>query len=87
MTVDSLKDFERYQEVKNVYRLQDGQLTLVYHPFTEDWGAARRREKAKEMLGGQFVTYSKIYVSAIWRYITCLQKKNCRIARWLPLCS
>ena len=57
MTVDSLKDFERYQEVKNVYRLRDGQLTLVYHPFTEDWDAARRREKAREMLSGQFVTY------------------------------
>ncbi len=35
-TRDSLKGFRRYQEVKNVYRLQNGNLTLVYNPFTED---------------------------------------------------
>ena len=45
-TRDSLKDFRRYQEVKNVYRLQNGKLTLVYNPFTEDWDAARLIEKA-----------------------------------------
>ena len=49
-TRDSLKDFRRYQEVKNVYRLQNGNLTLIYHPFTEDWDAARRIEKAEEIL-------------------------------------
>ena len=40
-TRDSLKDFRRYQEVKNVYRLRDGNMTLVFNPFTEDWDAAR----------------------------------------------
>ena len=55
--IHSLRDFRRYQEVTNVYRLTDGQLTLVYHPFVEDWDDARRVEKAEEILSGQFVTY------------------------------
>ena len=54
---DSLKEFCRYQEVKNVYRLKDGQMTLVYAPFIEDWDAARRAEKAEEILSGRFITY------------------------------
>ena len=56
-TRDSLKDFQRYQEIKNVYRLQNGKLTLVYNPFTEDWDAARLIEKADEILSGRYVTY------------------------------
>ena len=56
-TRDSLKGFQRYQEVKNVYRLQNGNLTLVYNPFTEDWDAARLIEKAEEILSGRYVTY------------------------------
>ena len=56
-TRDSLKGFRRYQEVKNVYRLQNGNLTLVFNPFTEDWDAARLTEKAEEILSGQYVTY------------------------------
>lgn len=54
---DSLKEFRRYQEVGNVYRVRDGQPVLVYHPFTEDWDAARRTEKAEKILSGRFVTY------------------------------
>ncbi len=56
-TRDSLKGFRRYQEVQNVYRLQDGDLALVYDPFTEDWDAARLIEKAEEILSGRYVTY------------------------------
>ena len=54
---DSLRDFRRYQEVKDVYRLLDGQLMLISNPFTEDWDAARRIEKAEEILSGEFITY------------------------------
>lgn len=54
---DSLRDFRRYQEVKNVYRLHDGQLTLVSNPFTEDWDPQRRLEKAEEICSGRFITY------------------------------
>ena len=56
-TRDSLKGFRRHQEVKNVYRLQNGNLTLVYNPFTEDWDAARLTEKAEEILSGKYITY------------------------------
>ena len=56
-TRDSLKDFQRYQEVKNVYRLKDGEMTLVYHPFTEDWDDASRLQKAEDILSGRYVTY------------------------------
>lgn len=54
---DSLKDFRRYQEVKNVYRLKDGALTLVSLPFIEDWDAARCTKKAEEILSGKYITY------------------------------
>lgn len=53
----SLKDFRRHQEVRNVYRLVNGELTLVYAPFVDDWDEARRVEKAEEILSGEFVTY------------------------------
>ena len=63
-TRDSLKGFRRYQEVKNVYRLKDGNMTLVCNPFTEDWDAARLLQKAEEILKGKYVTY-------------CAFEKNC----------
>ena len=63
-TRDSLKGFRRYQEVKNVYRLKDGNMTLVCNPFTEDWNAARLLQKAEEILKGKYVTY-------------CAFEKNC----------
>ena len=37
--------------------LQNGNLTLVYNPFTEDWDAARLIKKAEEILSGRYVTY------------------------------
>ena len=64
VTRDSLKGFRRYQEVKNVYRLKDGNMTLVCNPFTEDWDAARLLQKAEEILKGKYVTY-------------CAFEKNC----------
>ena len=63
-TRDSMRGFRRYQEVKNVYRLRDGNMTLVFNPFTEDWDAARLLQKAEEILKGKYVTY-------------CAFEKNC----------
>lgn len=54
---DSLDDFSRMQTVTKVYRLQDGQLCLIDHPFTEDWSPERRREKASEILSGRYITF------------------------------
>lgn len=50
--------------MKNVYRLKDGNMTLVCNPFTEDWDAARLLQKAEEILKGKYVTY-------------CAFEKNC----------
>ena len=54
---DSLRDFRRHQVVTRVFRLQEGRMTLADAPFTDDWDAARRVEKAEEILSGRFVTY------------------------------
>lgn len=53
---ESLDDFKRYQVVRNVYRPGEDGLHLVYIPFTEDWSPERRREKAREILSGKYVT-------------------------------
>ena len=53
----SMDDFNRYQEVEKVYRLIDGQLQIVHAPFTEDWSLDRRRQKAAEILSGQYIVY------------------------------
>ena len=75
-TRDSLKDFRRYQEVKNVYRLQNGNLTLVYNPFTEDWDAVRLIEKAEEILSGQYVTYCAYEGNRVVGEIMLIPKLN-----------
>ncbi len=55
-TRDSLNGFIRYQEIENVYRMTDGRMTLVRHPFTEDRDAAHRVQKAEEILSGRYIT-------------------------------
>ena len=75
-TRDSLKGFQRYQEVKNVYRLQNGNLILVYNPFTEDWDAARLIEKAEEILSGQYVTYCAYEGNRVVGEIMLIPKLN-----------
>ena len=55
--MDSLDFFDRFQEVKNVYRQENGKLVLCSVAFTDDWSAARKREKAAEILSGRFLTY------------------------------
>ena len=62
---ESLDDFSRYQSVKNVYRISDGKLHLVYHPFTEDWTPERKREKAKEALSGRYIAYGAFEDGAV----------------------
>lgn len=59
-TLESLDDFCRYQEVKNVYRIVEGALQLVYHPFVEDWTPDQKREKAREILSGTHIVYGAL---------------------------
>lgn len=53
----SLDSFSRFQTVKNVYRIIDGELRLVYHPFTETWTPERKKEKTQEILEGKHISY------------------------------
>ena len=53
----SMDMFDRFQEVRNVYRIENGILVLKNHPFTETWSPERKREKASEILSGQYITY------------------------------
>ena len=53
----SMDQFDRYQEVQNVYCLKNGELILVKNPFTESWLLERRREKAAEILSGRYMTF------------------------------
>lgn len=59
--IDSLDTFSRYQTVNNVYRLDENHLQLLHCPFTEDWSAERKREKAAEILSGQYIVYGVIH--------------------------
>lgn len=56
-TMSSLDTFDRYQEVRNVYRMEDGRLVLKEHSFTESWSPERKREKAADILSGKYVTF------------------------------
>lgn len=53
----SMDSFDRFQTVQNTYRLENGKLILQHHPFTETWSPERKREKAAEILSGEFVPY------------------------------
>ena len=53
----SLDSFDRYQEVQNVFRMEDGKLVLKKQAFTETWSVERRRQKAAEILSGEYVTF------------------------------
>lgn len=56
-TESSMDSFDRYQEVKKVFRMENGRLVLKKLPFTETWSPERRREKAIEILSGEYITY------------------------------
>ena len=53
----SMDSFDRFQEVQNVFRMENGKLVLKFHPFTETWSPERRREKAAEILLGEYITF------------------------------
>ena len=45
----SMDSFDRFQEVQNVWRIENGRLVLEFHPFTETWSPEQRRKKAGEI--------------------------------------
>lgn len=56
-TRESLDAFSRYQVVKTVYRVKEGEMYLAYRPFVETWTLERKREKAAEILAGDHIVY------------------------------
>ncbi len=53
----SLDGFVRTQKVTQVYRMIDGEYRLKEQPFTDEWTAERKREKAAEILSGKYIAY------------------------------
>jgi len=61
----SMDSFDRFQEVQNVWRLENGRLVLKFQPFTETWSPERRRKKAGEILSGKFITFCAFEKDAV----------------------
>ena len=54
---NSLDNYERTQEVKKVYRKQDGEYVLVEMPYVEDWTLEKKREVAKDICSDEYISY------------------------------
>lgn len=55
--LNSLDNYQRKQDVKKVYRKQNGEYTLVDCVYTEDWDMPKRRAVAKDISGDDCITY------------------------------
>ncbi len=75
-TGTSLDSFDRFQEVRNVYRTENGQLILKAQPFTETWSPERRREKAAEILSGKYLTFCAFDGDAVVGEIMLIPELN-----------
>ena len=72
----SMDSFDRSQEVRNVWRVENGKLVLNYNPFTETWSPERRREKAEEILSGRFITFCAFEGDAVVGEIMLIPELN-----------
>ena len=75
-TESSMDSFDRFQEVHNVYRPENGSLVLKKHPFTEAWSPERKREKAAEILSGRYVTFCAFDGDAVVGEIMLIPELN-----------
>lgn len=75
-TESSLDSFDRFQEVHNVYRLENGNLVLKQNPFTETWSPERKREKAAEILSDRYITFCAFDGDTVVGEIMLLPKLN-----------
>ena len=75
-TETSMDSFDRFQEVHNVYRPENGSLVLKKHPFTEAWSPERKREKAAEILSGRYVTFCAFDGDAVIGEIMLIPELN-----------
>ena len=58
--LDSLDNYKRKQDVKKVYRKQNGEYILVDCVYTEDWDMEKRRSVAKDISSDDYITYLAI---------------------------
>ena len=72
----SMDSFDRFQEVQNVYRMENGKLLLINHPFTENWSSERKREKADEILSGRYITYCAFWGDMVVGEIMLIPELN-----------
>lgn len=75
-TAASLDGFIRTQVVTKVYRLVGGEYRLVDHPFTDDWSAARKREKAASILGDEYLTFGAFANDRVTGFIMLVKALN-----------
>ena len=72
----SMDSFDRFQEVQNVWRIENGKLVLKKQPFTETWSPERRREKAAEILSGEYITFCAFEADTVVGEIMLLPELN-----------
>ena len=72
----SMDSFDRFQEVQNVWRMENGRLVLKLQPFTETWSPEQRREKAGEILSGRYITFCAFEADAVVGEIMLLPELN-----------
>ena len=72
----SMDSFDRFQEVQNVWRIENGRFVLHFQPFTETWSLEQRRKKAEEILSGRYVTFCAFDGDTVVGEIMLLPKLN-----------
>lgn len=72
----SMDSFERFQVVKNVYRIENGKLVLKNNPFTETWSPKQRHKKAGEIMSGRYITFCAFDRDAVVGEIMLIPELN-----------
>ena len=72
----SMDSFDRFQEVQNVWRMENGRLVLIFHPFTETWSPEQRRKKARDILSGRYITFCAFEADAVVGEIMLIPELN-----------
>ena len=72
----SMDSFDRFQEVRNVWRIENGRFVLKLQHFIETWSIERRREKAAEILSGRYITFCAFDGDAVVGEIMLIPELN-----------
>ena len=72
----SMDSFDRFQEVQNVWRMENGRFVLKFQPFTETWSPEQRRKKAGEILSGRTITFCAFEADTVVGEIMLLPELN-----------